>query len=209
MALKDQPKDSQGAPEVPSSNVTGSTTGNTTSNAASNAPSDAPTLDDVLKPFQEASTKLLQANLTAQESAFKQRAKAELDYQDEVRNVEQEAYRALTAATRKQLDQLGQQGSGAPEQQFAARAQAQLDYEDEVRRIYTDAQTKLTAAAQKACDANAGGDAAQQLTNQRQDAYKSYLSDVQQAWSSIKALDPQTVNVIATHIMSTMSAVSQ
>jgi hypothetical protein len=205
MALKDQPKESQGAPEVPSSNVTSNATGNTGSNAGSSAP----TLDDVLKPFQEASTRLLQANLAAQETAFKQRAKAELDYQDEVRNVEQEAYRALTAATRKQLDQLGQQGSGSPEQQFSARAQAQLDYEDEVRRIYTDAQTKLTAAAQKACDANAGGDAVQQLTNQRQDAYKTYLSDVQQAWSSTKALDPQTVNVIATHIMSTMSAVSQ
>lgn len=205
MALKDQPKDSLGAPEVPSSNVTGSTAGNTGGNTGSNAP----TLDDVLKPFQEASTRLLQANLAAQESAFKQRAKAELDYQDEVRNVEQEAYRALTAAARKQLDQLGQQGTGSSEQQFTARAQAQRDYEDEVRRIYADAQTKLTAATQKACDANAGGDAAQQLTNQRQDAYKSYLSDVQQAWSSIKALDPQTVNVIATHIMSTMSAVSQ
>jgi len=205
MALKDQPKEPQDAPEVPSSNVTSYTTNNTTSNTTSNAA----TLDDVLKPFQEASTKLLQANLAAQESAFKQRAKAELDYQDEVRNVEQEAYRALTAATRKQLDQLGQGTGSSPEQQFAARAQAQLDYEDEVRRVYADAQTKLTAAAQKACDANASGDAVQQLTNQRQDAYKNYLSDLQQAWSGTKALDPQTVNVIATHIMSTMSAVSQ
>ena len=102
MALKDQPKELQGAPEVPSSNVTGSTGSNTGSSTGNNAT----TLDDVLKPFQEAATRLLQANLAAQESAFKQRAKAELDYQDEVRNVEQEAYRAVTAATRKHLDQL-------------------------------------------------------------------------------------------------------
>src|SRR5206468_12450420 len=116
MALKDQPKELQGAPEVPSSNVTGSTGSNTGSSTGNNAT----TLDDVLKPFQEAATRLLQANLAAQESAFKQRAKAELDYQDEVRNVEQEAYRAVTAATRKHLDQLGQQGTGSPEQQVSA-----------------------------------------------------------------------------------------
>lgn len=176
------------------------------------APTDNPSdvnAEDVLRPFQEAANRFFQAHLAAQETAVKQCAQAWLDYQDEVRRVEQEAYRGVVEATRKHLDQLGQQGEGDLEQLYSKRAQSQLEYENEIRRVYADAQAQLATVARKPFDQSAGGDAARQLASQRQDAYRTYLSDLQQAWSSTKALDPQTINSIASHILYTMNAVSQ
>lgn len=203
MAQKDQPKNQpkeepQGAPPA------GTPSAGTPSDSSSTA-----NVEDVLRPFQEASSRFLQANLAAQESVVRQHAQAWLDYQDRVRQVEQEAYRAVTEATRGYLNQLGQQASGGIEQMYAARAQAQLEYENEIRRIYTDAQAKLTDVARRAGDESGGGDAARQLASQQQDAYRAYLSDLQQAWADTKTLDPQTMNAVASHILSTMSAVGQ
>jgi hypothetical protein len=193
MASKDQPKAPQGAPSVSSPD-------NPT----------PPNIEDVLRPFQEASDRFLQAHLAAQESAIRQRVQAWLDYQDEVRNVEQETYRAVMAATRKQLDQFGQQATGNVEQVYSTRARSQFEYDNEVRRVYAEAQAKLADLTRQAGgESGGGGGEAQKLAGQRQDSYQTYLSDLQQAWSSTKALDPQTINVIASHILSTMNAVSQ
>lgn len=161
--------------------------------------------EDVLRPFQDASVKFLQTNFSAQESAIKQRAQAYLDLQAEVRKVEQEAYDAVMEANRKHVNKMGQQAtSNSMEEMYSERAQSQFDYEREVRQVYIDAQAKLKAIAQKAFGEE-GGDETKQFANQRQDAYQSYLADLQQAWSDTKALDPQTMNAIASHILFTIN----
>lgn len=193
VASENRPKEPRGAsPANPSTPNVSSTTN----------------VEDVLRPFQEASSRFLQASLAAHESVIRQQAQAWLDLQDEVRRVEQEAYRAATEATRKHLDQLGQQPESL-EQMYSARMQAQFEYENEIRRVYADAQAKLVDVARKAQDQTTGGDTARKLGNQQQDAYRTYMSDLQQAWSGTKSLDPQTVNAIASHILSTMNSVGQ
>ncbi len=161
--------------------------------------------DETLRPFHDASAKFFQASMAARDAVFKQRAQAYLDVQDKVREVEQEAQRALAEATRKHVDQIGQQGAGSLEEQHTARAQAQVDYEKDVRQIYADTQAKLkdVAGASAAAD---GGDAIGQLLRQRQDAYQTYLIDLQQAWSGAKSLDPQTVHAIASSILLTINS---
>jgi BMFP domain-containing protein YqiC len=187
MASKDQPKEPRVAPDTPTD----------------------PQAEDVLRPFQEASNRFVQASWAAHESALKQQAQAWLDFQDEVRQIEQEVGRAVVAATRKHLDQLGQQGAESLEQLHAARAQAQLEYENEIQRVYADAQAKLTEVIRKAGGGGGGADAARQLTDRRQDAYKTYLSDLQRAWSTTGSLDPQTMNAIASHILCIVNTVGQ
>lgn len=164
---------------------------------------------DVLKPFQDASAKFLQATFSAQEVALKQRAQAWLDFQDEVRKGEQEAYQAVMAATRKHVNTMGQPVTGNMEEMHSARAKTQLEYEKEVRQIYADTQAKMTAIAQKVFGEGGGGEPTKQASNPRQDAYQAYLTDLQQAWSGIKALDPQTMNAIASSIMYTINAANQ
>ena len=170
-------------------------------------------IEEALRPFQEASAKFLQASVAAHEAAIKQRAQAWLDLQDEARKIEQDTHHAVLDATRKHLEKLGQPATASPEDAFAARAQSQIDYEKAVRQAHVDAQTKLTTIAQKASGESTGGgggdDSLKKLTNQRQDAYQTYLADLQKAWSGVKSLDPQTVNAIASNILFTINAIGQ
>jgi BMFP domain-containing protein YqiC len=177
----------------------------TTTTATTDA--DTP-IEEALRPFQEAANKFIQAQLAAQEAAMKDCAQAWLDHQDAVRQIEQDAQRQLSEVTRKSLEQLGQQGPSGVEQMFTARMQAQADYENEVRRIYSDAESKLASLHQKLAEESAGGERLlRKATDQRQDAYQTYLSDLQQAWANTKSLDPQTITSIASHILWTMSSV--
>ncbi|HEX7839515.1 MAG TPA: hypothetical protein VF469_18690 [Kofleriaceae bacterium] len=162
----------------------------------------------MLRPFQAASAKFMQATLLARETAARQRVQTSLDLQDEVYNAEQDAHRATMAAIRRHLGSLGQQANGSLEEMFAARARAQAGYEQELRQICTDTQGKLAAIAQRAAS-TAAADQARLASGPQQDSYRAYLSDLQQAWSNTKVLDPQTMNAIASNILFTMTAVSQ
>jgi hypothetical protein len=166
-------------------------------------------LEDALRPFQEAAAKFLQASFAAQQAVMKQRMHAWLDLQDEVRKTEHEAYQAAMAATRKHVDAMAQPPAGSPEEVNAARAQAQLEYEKEIRQLHADTQAKLTALAQRASGEGGAGAPAGQPFTQQQDAYQAYLADLQQAWASTKALDPQAMNAIAANILFTINAASQ
>src|SRR5215471_9325816 len=116
------------------------------------SPKDAgPNAEDVLKPFQDAAAKFQQANYAAQEAAIKQRAQACLNFQDEVRKVEQDAFNAIMEANRKQIGKIGQQETGSTEELYSARVQTQFDYEKEIRQVCADAQTRLKAVVEKAC----------------------------------------------------------
>jgi hypothetical protein len=169
------------------------------------ASTSAASSEDVLRPFQEASAKYLQAKCAAQEAAIKQRAQACFDLQDRIREVEQEAYRAIMEATRKHTQKLGQSSAADPPGTQAARAQSQLDYENEVRQVYMDSHVKLAGIAHKVSSEDAG-EAIKNYADQQQNAYQSYLADLQQAWSATKSLDPQSMSAIAYNIMFTMHA---
>jgi hypothetical protein len=160
-------------------------------------------VEDVLKPFQDASAKFLQAKIASHEAAAKQHAQACIDVQDRIREVEQEAYRAVMEATKKHVEQMGQQPAASVEEMYFARARAQLDFEREVRQVHIDAQSKLATIAQKAMAEDAGG-VVKGYTDQRQDAYQTYLADLQQAWSATKSLDPHTMSSIASNMMFAM-----
>lgn len=161
-------------------------------------------IEEGLKLFQEASAKFLQADFSAQESAIKQRAQAYLDFQAEVRKVEQEAYGAVMELTKKHINSMGHQVAGSLEEMYYVRAQSQLDYEKEVRQVYIDIQAKLNTIAQKAFDGEGEG-AIKQFANQRENAYQAYMADLQHAWSNTRALDPQTMNAIASNILLTIN----
>jgi len=185
------------------------------------APPGSP-LEETLRPFQAASARFLQTSQSVQQSIMRQSVQTWLDFVDQVRKTEYEAHRTAMAAARKHLDAMGQAPTKAPtkaltkaltsspEELFAARAQAQADYEQEVRQIQADTQTKLAALSQSTFGASGSGsgsnESIQQLSNQRQDAYQAYLADLQQAWSGVKSLDPQTVSAIASTILFTMNA---
>jgi hypothetical protein len=98
---------------------------------------------------------------------------------------------------------MGQQPAASVEEMYFARARAQLDFEKEVRQVHIDAHAKLAAIAQKAMAEDAGG-VVKGLTDQRQDAYQTYLADLQQAWSTTKTLDPHTIGAIASNMMFAM-----
>lgn len=188
--------------------MTSSNPPNTKPDAASAASSNAG-LEEALSPFYAVAAKFVQANLLARETAARQRVQACLDLQDEVRSVEQDASRAAAQAMRKQLENLGQQAGGSVEQMFAARAGAQVDFERELRQIAMDTQAKLTTISQRAFSTASAANLAQQDSTARQEAFRTYLSDLQQAWASTRSLDPQTMTGIASSILLTMSAVNQ
>jgi len=167
------------------------------------------TLEDVVRPFQEASERFLQATLAANESAFKQCLSAWLDRNDEARQVEQELYSAVTAATRKHADQLGAPGNGSLADLYSARADKQAEYDKELKNLVADAEDKLSGIARKASKQSETTDAAKQRADQLQEAYRTYMSDLQKAWSGTTDLDPQTINAIASHILCTINSVSQ
>jgi hypothetical protein len=160
--------------------------------------------EEILKPFQEASVKFLQANFAAQEAIVKQNAQASFELQEEARKIEQAAYDSVAEATKKHAESMGQETKGSPEEIYAARAQAQLDYEKEVSQVYIDTQAKLTGIAQKAFG-DSGEEVAKQFTNEQQGLYQVYLRDLQQAWAETKDLDPQIINAIATDILFTIN----
>ncbi len=169
--------------------------------------------EDSLRPFQDAAAKFLQAHFSAQESFMKQRAQACLDLQEGVRKVEQEAHQAVMDVTRRHIQATGQPATGQAaaggvEAAYAARVQAQLDYEKEVRQIHADAQAKVMALVQKAQSESFGEESVKNFASQRQGAYQAYLEDLQRAWSGTKALDPRTLNAIASTILMTMNAAS-
>lgn len=170
------------------------------------AKSSATSPEEVLRPFQEASIKFLQANVAAQEAIVKQNAQASFELQEEARKIEQAAYDVVAEATKKHAENMGQQGKGTPEEIYAARAQAQLDYEKEVSQVYIDTQTKLTAVAQKAFG-EGGENIVKQFTSEQQGLYEVYLRDLQKAWSDTKNLEPQLISAIATDILFTINAV--
>lgn len=169
--------------------------------------SDNPTTntEEVLRPFQDASAKYLQAKVAAQEAVVKQRAQACLDLRDRIHEVEQEAYRALMEATRKHVEKIGQQSTANIPERYFAHAQSQADYEQEIRQVYIDSYAKLATIAQNAFGEDAS-EAIKSFTDQQQGAYQSYLTDLQQAWSATKSLDPRTMSAIASNIMCTMQA---
>jgi len=163
--------------------------------------SNTPNYEEALRPFQEAGNSLLQTTYAAQEAANRQRTLAYLDYQDQVRQIEQDAYKATADATRKYVSR------GTPNDTPEAAQAARNDYEKELQKIQTDAQTKYAEVTQKAAEQLEKGDDSQQ---QKQAALQKYLGDLQSAWSSTKAApDPQTLNAIATHIYATITAVGQ
>jgi hypothetical protein len=159
---------------------------------------------DVLKRFQEASSKFIRANAAAQEAACAESAKLQLDFQQQVRSVEQDASRAIADAIKRHIERAGQQGSSRPEDVYSLHAQAQLDFEREIRQIYADAEGKLREIAQKT-SGEGGSGLLKQVTDSRQEAYQAYVADLQQAWASTKALDPQTMNAIASTILCTIN----
>jgi hypothetical protein len=137
---------------------------------------------------------------------MKQQTQTGLDLHQKVRDVEQEAYRAMMEAAKRHIDRLGQQPQASTQEFYLAHAQSQFDYEREVWRAYMDAQAKLRAiAAERLFGEQNGAAVTQQFTNQQQDAYQAYLADLQQAWSGTKTLDPQIMSAIASNIMCAMN----
>jgi len=189
-----------------STNKSTETSSKTTSKAA--AAKDTNAEDEVLKPFQDASEKFLQATVSAHENAMKQYAQTYLDSQEEVQKVQQEGYQAVLEITKKYLDKAGQQKkASSPEEDYFGQAQAQLDYEKEVRQVYADTDAKLQAIARKIAG-DETEELTRRLTTQREDAYQAYLSDLQKAWSGANDLNPEAVNAIASNILTTINAVS-
>jgi len=172
-------------------------------------PGPGPGIDESFGPFQAASAKFLHASHSIQESVARQHARMWLDYMDEVRKTEHEGHLATTAATRKHIDATSQQPTGSPEEIYLARVRSQLEYEKEIRQIHADTQAKLAALSQSAFQESGSGDGIRQLAGQRQDAYQAYLTELQQAWSGVKALDPQTIQSIASSILFTINAANQ
>jgi hypothetical protein len=95
--------------------------------------------------------------------------------------------------------------SGGADEQALAQAQAQLEYEIKARQIEFDARMKLRSLAETSLSGQ-GDDPMQQFAARHQDAYQTYLSDLQRAWSGVKELDPHSTSAIASSIMFTMSA---
>jgi hypothetical protein len=163
--------------------------------------------EDVLKPFQIASVKFLQAAAQARDAAMRDSVLARIDFCTQARTTEHDACQAIMAAMRKHVATTEPQ-AGNTDESFVVLTRAHVDYEKEVRQIQADTQAKLSAMAQKAFN-EGQQEVARQFGKQRQDAYQTYVADLQQAWSTVKGLEPQTMNAIASTITSTLHAASQ
>ena len=163
------------------------------------------TTEEAVKPFFEASRKYLQAIVSAQEAAMKDALQAHLEFQQATRQIDQDAYDAVMEATRNHLDRMSEQSEGGVEQTYLARAQSQFEYESEVRRVYADAQAKLSDTVQAAARPEER-DLGKQFTSLQEDAYREYVADLQRAWSSSSALDPEAMKAIAANIACTLQA---
>ena len=161
--------------------------------------------EEAVKPFRDASIKFLQAAMEARQNAAKDSTRAHLDFQKTVQEAEKEAYDAVVEATRKQMSRLNEQPSSSAEETYRIRIEAQINYEKEVRQAYANAQQRVQETTLKLFGAEGGGDFVKRLTSQRQEAYRQYLVDLQQAWSGMKDLNQQTIKTIATNILYTLN----
>lgn len=161
--------------------------------------------EESLKLFQEAGQRFAEATSAAQQAAFEQWGKTYFEVQEEARLLEQEAMSAISKQSQDFFGAVKQEPSDKAGEDFAARARQQLEYEAEIRKVYVDAQEKLSALAQKLCGDQAE-DISRQWSDQRQQAYQAYLGDLQKAWSSTTASDPQTMSAVALSILSTLNA---
>jgi hypothetical protein len=170
---------------------------------AANQPSTpTPNPADAVKPFQDASIKYMQAAMAAHQNAWKDSVQAQLAILQTVQKIQREAYDAVVEATRQHMRRMSEQPSASAEETYRTRIQAQINYENEVRQVYTNSQQRIQETL-KMFGAEGGGDFG--LTSQKQDVYRQYLSDLQQAWSGMKDLDPQTIKTIATSILYTLN----
>lgn len=160
---------------------------------------------DAIKPFHDASIKFLQAATAAHQTAIKDRVQVQLNFLQEGQKIEKEAYDAVLEATRKYMSRVSEPPSANAEETCRTRIQEQINYENDVRQAYSIAQQRVQDTASKVFGTEEGGDFVKQLTSQRQNAYRQYLSDLQQAWSGTKDLDPQTVKTISASILHTLS----
>jgi hypothetical protein len=160
-------------------------------------------IEDVAKPFHDASMKFLQSIIAAQQTSMNESLQAYLDFQQAVRRAEQEAYDAVVEATRKHMNRMSEQ-AGTPEEMFSSRMQSQINYESELRQIYANAQSQVQELAQNSFGPNSG-EVVKRFAALRQDAYQQYLTDLQRAWSDTTSLDPQAIKAIASNILCTLS----
>ncbi len=160
--------------------------------------------EEALKPFQEAGRKLAEATSSSQETAIRRWGQMHFDLQDAVRQLEQDAHNAVAELNKKFFKAMGQEPTGDVEDAFSSRAKLQLEYESEVRQVYVETQEKLAAISQKISNENAE-DVFKQFADQRQEAYREYLGDLQQAWSGTTSPDPQTMSAISLSILSSIN----
>ena len=163
-------------------------------------------LEEAIRPFREASQRFMQATIAAQESVVKETLDAYLALQESARQIEREAYDAVMEATKRYQDRVLEQSGGALEEMFFARAQAQLQYESDVRDTYATAQAKLVDLAAQGNTPPQGETVLRTVTERQQDAYRQYISDLQEALSGSGALDPQVMRVIASGILCSLGA---
>lgn len=163
------------------------------------------TTEEAVRPFYDASRKYLEAIVSAQEAAVKDALQAHLEVQQAARQIDQEAYDAVTEATKDHFDRMSEQAEGGVEQTYLARAQSQFEYESEVRRVYADAQAKLSDTVQAAARPEER-DLGKRFTALQENAYEEYVADLQRAWSSSSALDPEAMTAIAANILCTLQA---
>ena len=161
--------------------------------------------EEVLRPFHEAAVKLAEANAAAHGSAIRKWAQSCIDFQNEARRIEQEAYNSIMEVNKKYFNAMGQEAAGSFEEIHASRTKLQQEYENEIREVYGATQNRLAELAQGAGGED-GGDAFRQLNDQRQEAYQAYLADLRQAWAEIPTVDPQAMNAVALHILSTINS---
>jgi len=168
-------------------------------------PNENGTTEEAVKPFYDASRKYLEAIVSAQEAAVKDALQAHLEFQQAARQIDQEAYDGVMEATKDHLDRMSEQTEGGVEQTYLARAQSQFEYESEVRRVYADAQAKLSDTVQSAARPEER-DLGKRFTALQENAYEEYVADLQRAWSSGSALDPEAMKAIAANILCTLQA---
>lgn len=171
--------------------------------APASDPAEAATASaEALQPFQEASAKFLKARQAAQDEAALQQMQACLDLRQKAWEVEREAYSSMFAAAKAHVDSLGaSKGEGDP---ALAAARSQLEFEIKARQVDFDVRQKLQSLAESS-STEKSAEVARQYTTRQQEAYQAYLADLQQAWSGVKGLDPQSTSAIATHIMFAMN----
>jgi hypothetical protein len=166
----------------------------------SNGQSSGPNATDSVKPFRDASTRFVQAKISAQQTVVRDRMLAHLDFQEAVRKVEQDSHNALLEAVRKHMKRISEPASDNVEEIYMSRMQSHMEYENEVRQVYADAQSRLQDITQRSFGPSSD-DIINRFTTLQQAAYQKYLTELQQAWSGTTELDPQAVKAVATNML--------